>query len=281
MSFVKFGIHFQRCTIFSGEIRRSKFNTSVPSEDLLSRDELHTNADVPLGPCGIEEAKRFQVYLTEYQINIVSKEYNNKIIYSGPDKDKRIYLYMHNNHYDVITKMPGFFARAYYRHECKKANNNLETHLCPNTCKCCGSRPICPDLSWMPCNDCGRMFKSQQCYDQHKEPRGKLDPCVRVGSNAPNARKPFDGVVRHPRSTIAERISAGSVVNLSSSMATTVLYLTSNKFKFCKTRLPGLSVIRITRLNLKKLGLKNSLPGYAPVTFNHSFYRSLISSEKP
>ena len=72
--------------------------------------ELHTNAGVPLGPCGIEEAKKFQLYLTEYQINIVSKEYNNKIIYAGPDKDKKIYLYLHNNHYDVITKMPGFFA---------------------------------------------------------------------------------------------------------------------------------------------------------------------------
>ena len=77
---------------------------------------------------------------------------------------------MHNNHYDVITKMPGFFARAYYCHECKKAYNNRETHLCPNTCNCC---PICPELSRMPCNDCGRMFKSQQCYDQHKEPRGE------------------------------------------------------------------------------------------------------------
>ena len=35
--------------------------------------ELHTNADVALGPCGIEEARQFQVYLTEYQINIVPK----------------------------------------------------------------------------------------------------------------------------------------------------------------------------------------------------------------
>ena len=103
--------------------------------------ELHTNTNVPLGPCGIEEAKLFQTYLAEYQINIVSKEYNNKIIYSGPEKDK-IYLYMHNNHYNVITKMPGFFARAYYCHECMKAYNYWETHLCLNTCKCCGSHPI-------------------------------------------------------------------------------------------------------------------------------------------
>ena len=71
--------------------------------------ELHTNADVPLGSCRIEQAKLFQAYLTEYQINVASKEYNNNIIYAGPEKDKRIYFYMHDNHYDVITKMPRFF----------------------------------------------------------------------------------------------------------------------------------------------------------------------------
>ena len=60
-----------------------------PMQTRLAR-ELHQNANVPLGPCGIEQAKLFQAYLTEYQINIVSKEYENKIIYAGPEKDKKI-----------------------------------------------------------------------------------------------------------------------------------------------------------------------------------------------
>ena len=81
--------------------------------------KLHQNAGVPLGPCGIDQAKLFQAYLTDYQINIVSKEYSNNIIYNDPEKDKRIS--MHDNHYDVITKMPGFFARSYYCYTCKKA----------------------------------------------------------------------------------------------------------------------------------------------------------------
>ena len=135
--------------------------------------ELQTNAGVPLDPCGIEEAKRFQSYLTEYQINIVSKEYEDKIIYAGPDKDKRIYLYMHNNHYDVITKMPGFFARVYYCHTCKKTYDHYENHMCADACKCCGFRPACPEESSLKCNDCHRSFKSQQWYNDHKEPRGE------------------------------------------------------------------------------------------------------------
>ena len=106
--------------------------------------ELHQNAGVPLGPCGIEQAKQFQAYLTEYQITI----------YAGPEKDKTIYLYMHNNHYDVITKMPGFFARKYYCHACKKVYDHLEDHVCPNECKCCGFFPICPEASWRSCRDC-------------------------------------------------------------------------------------------------------------------------------
>ena len=138
--------------------------------------ELHHNAGVPLEPCGIEQAKLFQAYLPEYQINIVSKEYNNNIIYAGPEKDKRIYLYMHDNHYDVITKMPGFFARHYYCHTCKKAYDHHEEHLCPNECKCCGFSPICPKESWRSCKDCHRQFKSQRCYDQHKRPEGNARP---------------------------------------------------------------------------------------------------------
>ena len=145
-----------------------------PHRPLQTRlaQELHQNAGVPLGPCGLEEAKQFQAYLTDYQISIVSKEYSNKIIYAGPEKEKKIYLYMHNNHYDVITKMPGFFASVYYCHTCKKAYNNHEDHRCPNACKCCRFPSECPEVSWQTCQDCHRLFKSQQCYDQHKQSRG-------------------------------------------------------------------------------------------------------------
>ena len=121
---------------------------------------------------GIEQAKQFQGYLSEYQISIVSKEYGNKIIYAGLEKDKRIYLYIPNNHYDVITKMPGFFARHYYCHRCKKAYEHQEEHWCPKACKCCRFPMECPEVSWLTCEDCHHLFKSQQCFEQHKQTRG-------------------------------------------------------------------------------------------------------------
>ena len=129
--------------------------------------ELHQNAGVLPGPCGLDQTKQFQAYLTNYQINIVSKEYGNNIIYVGPEKDTKIYLYMHNSH-DVITKMSGFFARVYYCHTCKKANNNQEEHRCPKVLS------NCPEVPWLTCQDCHRLFKSQQCYE-HKQSRGKVE----------------------------------------------------------------------------------------------------------
>ncbi|CAB4039778.1 Hypothetical predicted protein [Paramuricea clavata] len=78
--------------------------------------ELHHKAAVLLGSCGLDEVKRFQTYLSDYQINIVSKEHQNSLIYVGCDQEKRIYLYLYDNHYDVITTMPGFLARSMYCH---------------------------------------------------------------------------------------------------------------------------------------------------------------------
>ena len=128
--------------------------------------ELHQKSGVPLGPCGLDEVKQFQTYLSEYQINIVSKEHQNAILYSGPEQEKRIYLYLHDNHYDVITSMPGFLARNRYCHACKKAYDHQRDHLCPNACQCCRF-PDCPIVSWIHCDRCNRDFKSQECFDRH------------------------------------------------------------------------------------------------------------------
>ena len=128
--------------------------------------ELHQKAGVPLGPCGLDEVKQFQTYLSDYQINIVSKEHQNAILYSGPEQEKRIYLYLHDNHYDVITSMPGFLARNMYCHTCKKVHDHQRDHLCPNACQCCRF-PDCPIVSWIHCGRCNRDFKSQECFDRH------------------------------------------------------------------------------------------------------------------
>ena len=136
--------------------------------------ELHAKAKVPMGPsCGLEEVDMFQKHLTEYEINIVSGNHDNAIIYpSQPSTDKTpIYLFLHDNHYDVITSMTGFLSCVYYCHKCRRAYSNKLDHLCPGMCKSCRSYE-CYVNEPMRCDECKRTFKSRACYERHKEPVG-------------------------------------------------------------------------------------------------------------
>ena len=133
---------------------------------------LHRAANVPLDLCGLNEVKRFQEYLTNYEITILSGDHDDSIIYPAEPGDKQpIYLYYHNKHFDVITKMPGFLAISYFCHKCRKTYSNALDHMCPAMCKSCRSFD-CVFEQWIDCDECERKFKSRACYDHHKEPVG-------------------------------------------------------------------------------------------------------------
>ena len=131
--------------------------------------ELHAAANVPLGPCGIEEVKLFQKHLTSYEINIISGNHDNAIIYPSEHSDNvtPIYLYLHDNHYDIVTSMPGFLSRAFFCHKCRKGYSNKFDHLCPGMCKSCRSYE-CDVNDPLTCDECKRFFKNRACYDRHK-----------------------------------------------------------------------------------------------------------------
>ena len=135
--------------------------------------ELHRAANVPFGPCGLPEVDLFQKYLTNYEINIVSGNHNASIIYPPKPSDNNdvtpIYLYLHDNHYDVITSMPGFLNRSYFCHKCSKSYSNISDHLCDAMCRSCRTFGCVIEGDGMVCNECERWFKSKDCYDHHKE----------------------------------------------------------------------------------------------------------------
>ena len=135
--------------------------------------ELHRVANVPFGPCSLPEVDLFQKYLTNYEINVVSGNHNDSIIYPPKPSDNNnvtpIYLYLHDNHYDVITSMPGFLSTSYFCHKCKKSYSKNSDHLCDAMCGSCRSYDCVIDGNGMVCNECERWFKSKDCYDHHKE----------------------------------------------------------------------------------------------------------------
>ena len=161
--------------IEKAENYKSIANCRRPCQKIRA-EALHSVANVPLGPCGITEVRMFQEYLKCYEINIISADHNNAIIHpSRPTTNenvKPIYLYLHNNHYDVITSMPAFLAKVYFCHKCRQSYDQTLDHVCPDMCKSCRS-PNCKDVKDpRSCEQCNRWFKNETCYNKHKEPIG-------------------------------------------------------------------------------------------------------------
>ena len=136
--------------------------------------DLHEAANVPLGPCGLNEVDLFQHYLVNYQIIVVSGDQDNAIIYppeppANPNPEKSIYLYYQANHFDVITTLPGFLNTNYFCHVCHKAYDHTTDHLCNGMCRSCRGFGCVIQDNGMVCNECDRLFKNQACYDRHKQ----------------------------------------------------------------------------------------------------------------
>ena len=136
--------------------------------------DLHEAANVPLGPCGLNEVELFQHYLVNYQIIVVSGDHNNAIIYPRqppaiPNPEKSIYLYYQANHFDVITTLPGFLNRSYFCHTCYKPYDETTDHMCKGMCRSCRGFGCVYEDGGIMCNECDRLFKNQACYDRHKQ----------------------------------------------------------------------------------------------------------------
>ena len=148
-------------------------NSSRPLQRERAFD-LHEAANVPLGPCGLNKVDLFQHYLVNYQIIVVSGDQNNAIIYppkppANPNPEKSIYLYYQANHFDVITKLPGFLNTSYFCHQCHKGYDHTTDHLCDGMCWSCRGVGCTIEDNGMTCQECDRFFKNQTCYDRHKQ----------------------------------------------------------------------------------------------------------------
>ncbi len=131
--------------------------------------QLHENAGVTVGKCGIGEIQKFQDVLPDYQLHVLSKNHFNAIIYSGPEAEKKIYLYHHDEHYDIITSMAAFLARNYFCTKCNKGYDHQEDHKCNNVCHACRKVHELSEDHWIQCETCHRFFRGPECFDLHQQ----------------------------------------------------------------------------------------------------------------
>ena len=140
---------------------------------------LHHEANVPFGPCGYDALTQFSQApsLRGYQILLVDAQRSFHITTFGPLQDKQLILLHNQNHYDVITRLPGFFGSSYVCAHCWKPYNTEGMHRCPKT-KLCGAcrQKECPDFLYAfprhlkateRCQSCHRDFFGKTCLELH------------------------------------------------------------------------------------------------------------------
>ena len=166
-----------------------KYNTirqGRPLQQTLAWDLQH-EAKVPLGPCGYDALTAFSKApsLAGYQILLVdAARYFHITTFGGP-QDKSLILLHHQHHYDVITRLPGFFGSSYVCAHCWKPYDHEDHHRC-NKKKQCGAcrQKECPDFqaayprgqkATRRCQQCHRDFFGETCFQMNlvKDQTGK------------------------------------------------------------------------------------------------------------
>ena len=148
---------------------------------------LHDEARVPPGPCSYDALTAFSKTpsLTGYQIILVDAHRSYHITTYGDPQDKQLILLHDHNHYDVITRLPGFFGSSYVCAHCWKPYNTEDHHRCnkKKQCRACRQKE-CPDFraayprnqkATQRCQQCRRDFFGDTCLQAHvgKDHTGK------------------------------------------------------------------------------------------------------------
>ena len=149
---------------------------------------LHHDANVPFGPCGYDALTQFSQVpsLRGYQILLVDAQRSFHITTFGPLSDKQLILLHNKGHYDVITRLPGFFGSSYVCAHCWKPYNTEGMHRCTKT-KLCGAcrQKECPDFLYAYPR---HLKATQRCQSCHRDFFG--DTCLQAHASKTHAGKP-------------------------------------------------------------------------------------------
>lgn len=155
--------------------------------------ELHREAGVSEGKCGLQELQKFQDYLTEYQIIVGSANKCTVIFkddrYNYVQDKKTICLVKSEDLYDGLTSIPAFVNRSYFCKLCSRAydhedsaHHNCIGQNCPAGLQIKG---MCKNYAqWVPrnveCSDCHCLFYGPDCFQHHKTTKlcGKYCKCL-------------------------------------------------------------------------------------------------------
>ena len=138
--------------------------------------KLHTDASVPMTNTKytLKHVEQFQNILKDkYQLVVISSTFFNKPLYTGFECEKKIYIYHHDDHYDLITDVNKFYPNNNKMcNVCWKLHRVENRHFsCEGVCILCHHAGCNAadkrEKEWSHCELCNRYFPSSNCFDNH------------------------------------------------------------------------------------------------------------------
>ena len=120
-------------------------------------------------PCGLPEWEKFQSVLSKknFSLVVVSRDSFNTIVYHGGD-GKLVCLYLADNHYNVITRLPAFLGARYVCGHCFGRSRSAAHHRCKLSCEFCRGKSTCRwEGDGELCSACGITFRNATCLAGH------------------------------------------------------------------------------------------------------------------
>ncbi|EEZ98755.1 hypothetical protein TcasGA2_TC001319 [Tribolium castaneum] len=116
------------------------------------------------------------------QIKVIAAECFNQVIYSGEEKDVKVYLYKNGNHFDTINNMTAFYSQSYYCEKCDKPYQHKDNHKCKKGVKICilCLKPKHEEGSKQRiyCEKCNRYCFNPECLANHSEVCERFRKCL-------------------------------------------------------------------------------------------------------
>lgn len=94
---------------------------------------------------------------------------------------KRINLWLHDGHFDVVKSLKAFFGSNFYCEDCDVPYQRVSEHRCAEACYIC-MKADCSPGEPQRCEDCDRLCRSSNCFAAHKAVNGnqQLSLCDQV-----------------------------------------------------------------------------------------------------
>jgi hypothetical protein len=163
------------------QMRDAKNNLQSRLAYQLARS-VNLNTELPIG---IKEIKRVEHYLKDYQLFVIDADCMHGFIYVGKTREKKIFLYLKNQHYYMVKSLAAFYSVKNFCFRCYTPySSKFSKHKCNDVCKRCQDKycKIGADVKKIKCEFCEVICRDETCYTSHlQKVCGKIKKCSLCG----------------------------------------------------------------------------------------------------